>query len=246
MDMATLVGLTLALGAGAVVKGATGMGLPLVALPALTALLGLQHAIGIILIPILVTNGWQVWRFRAAVGEPGLEFLPRFLVVGAAGIAVGTWALGALPERSLTFGLGLILLAYASLRIARPSFAVGPRLSQWLSAPMGLGAGALQGATGISAPLGVTYIHAMRLDRAAHVFAVSAMFLAFALVQLPAVAVAGIYEREWLFQGLAALAPVVAFMPLGEWLGRRFSRETFDRVILIFLAGMGIKLTLGL
>lgn len=246
MDTATLVGLTLALGAGAVTKGATGMGLPLVALPALTAFVGLQHAIGIMLIPILVTNGWQVWRFRAVIDQPGLAFLPRFLLAGGVGIAIGTWALGALPERALTVGLGVILLGYVALRLARPGFAVGPGLARRLSAPIGVGAGALQGATGISAPLGVTYIHAMRLDRATHVFAVSTMFLVLTLVQFPAVWVAGIYQPEWLLQGVAALAPVVAFMPLGEWLGRRFSRETFDRVILVFLAGMGVKLALGI
>ena len=245
METSTLIGMTVALAAGAVAKGATGMGLPLVALPSLAAILGLQHAIGVLLIPILVTNAWQVWRFRAARRGAGLAFLPRFLVAGAVGVAIGTWALGALPERSLLFGLGAILVGYVALRLARPHVAVGPALAIRLAPPVALAAGALQGATGISAPIGVTFIHAMRLERAEHVFAVSAMFLGFSLVQLPAVAIAGIYQQAWLAHGLYALLPVMAFMPLGDMLGRRFSREAFDRLILGFLALMGAKLVLG-
>ncbi len=111
MDIGTAIGLGLALGAGAVAKGATGMGLPLVALPALTALVGIQHAIGIMLVPAIATNLWQVWRYRDERRDGALAFLPRFLVAGAVGIAAGTWALDALPERSLVMALGAILSA---------------------------------------------------------------------------------------------------------------------------------------
>lgn len=246
METTTLIGVTLALAAGAVAKGATGMGLPLVALPPLAALLGLQHAIGVLLIPILVTNAAQVWRFRAARHGAGLAFLPRCLWAGAVGIGIGTWALDALPERSLLFGLGLILMAYLALRLLRPGAMVSPALALRYGAPVGVAAGALQGATGISAPVGVTFIHAMRLERPEHVFAVSAMFLTFAVVQLPAVVLAGIFETAWLGQGVLALLPALAFMPLGDRLARRFSRVTFDRLILGFLAVMGVKLVFGI
>jgi len=50
----------LALAAGAVVKGATGMGLPLIALPVLTSFFGLQHAVGLMTVPLILTNFWQV------------------------------------------------------------------------------------------------------------------------------------------------------------------------------------------
>lgn len=246
MEITTLTWMLLALGAGAIAKGATGMGLPLVAVPPLAATLGLQHAIGVMLIPIFVTNAWQVWRLRAERTDAALAFLPRLVAGGAVGVALGTWALGALPERSLVFGLGAILLAYVALRLVRPGASVPPRLAGRMSGPIGLAAGALQGATGISAPIGVTFIHAMGLERTGHVFAVSAMFLGFSVVQIPAVAISGIYQPAWVAQGLFALVPVAALMPVGEMLGRRFSRTAFDRLILAFLAAMGLKLSLGI
>src|SRR6218665_2005080 len=106
--------MTLALAAGAVVKGASGMGLPLIALPVLTSVFGLQHAVGLMTIPLIVTNFWQVWRFRSEARQPRLAFMPWFLVGGAVGIVIGTWALTTLPERVLVLSLGLILLVYAA------------------------------------------------------------------------------------------------------------------------------------
>ena len=120
LDPQSIIIMTLALAAGAVVKGATGMGLPLVALPVLTAFFGLQHAVGLMTIPIIVTNIWQVWRFRSEAGSARLSFMPWFLVAGAIGIGIGTWALTALPERFLVLTLGIILLIYVALRLMAP------------------------------------------------------------------------------------------------------------------------------
>jgi uncharacterized membrane protein YfcA len=103
----------------------------------------------------------------------------------------------------------------------------------------------LQGATGIAAPAGVTFIHALGLERRATVLAVSAMFLGFAMVQLPALVVAGIYEMHWLWLGLFACIPVMVFMPVGEWLGRISSPRVFNIMILAFLTVAGGRMVLG-
>ncbi|MCR6670851.1 sulfite exporter TauE/SafE family protein [Devosia ginsengisoli] len=246
MDVTAALIMTAALAAGAVVKGATGMGLPLIALPVLTAAFGLQHAVGLMTIPLIVTNIWQVWRFRKEARSDRLAFMPLFLVGGAVGIGIGTWALTTLPERVLVLVLGLLLLAYVGLRLMAPTWSLGPDLARRLGPPAGLGAGILQGATGISSPIGVTFIHAMKLEREAHVFAVSAMFLLFSVVQLPALWAAGIMQPEWLLQGLLALIPILLFMPVGQWISSKLSRKAFDRMILIFLAVIGLTMVLGL
>ena len=245
MDLQTVLFLTLALAAGAITKGATGIGLPLIALPLLTAAVGLQQAIGIMLIPILVTNAYQVWTYRGARTMPGTAFLPGFLLSGAVGVALGTWALDSLPERLLEMGLGAMLLTYVALRLARPEFTLSAAFATRAGPAVGLAAGTLQGATGIAAPIGVTFIHALGLERRASVFAVSAMFLGFASVHYPAIIIAGIYQVEWLWLGLFACLPILIFMPVGEWLGRRASPRLFDRLILIFLLIAGLGMIFG-
>ncbi|MDF2799465.1 MAG: sulfite exporter TauE/SafE family protein [Devosia sp.] len=246
MDLQAIFIMFMALAAGAIVKGATGMGLPLIALPVLTSVFGLQHAVGLMAIPLIVTNLWQVWRFRAEARAPRLAFMPWFLVYGALGIAIGTWVLTALPERVLVLALGIILLAYVGLRLLAPHWSLSLPLAKRLAPIAGVGGGTLQGATGISAPIGVTYIHSMNLDRPAHVYAVSAMFLTFSVVQLPSLWIAGIMRPEWLVQGLLALLPILLFMPLGQWASGKLSRKAFDRMILLFLGLIGLKMVIGI
>lgn len=246
MDFQSVFIMLVALAAGAVVKGATGMGLPLVALPVLTAVFGLQHAVGLMTIPLIVTNAWQVWRFREEARAAQLGFMPWFLVGGVVGIAIGTWALTTLPERILVLALGTILLTYVVLRLAAPHWSLSLQLAKRLGPLAGIGGGTLQGATGISAPIGVTFIHSMNLERTAHVFAVSAMFLTFSVVQLPSLWIAGVMRPEWLLQGLLALVPILVFMPLGQWASGKLSRKAFDRIILIFLGLIGLKMVMGL
>ena len=235
-----------ALAGGGLVKGATGMGLPLVALPVLAAAFGLTHAIGLMVVPVLFSNIWQVVRLRASRTAPGLGFMPLFLVGVAVGVVAGTWLLKTLPERLLVVALGVMLVGYVVLRLARPSMTIGPAVARRAGLPVEAAAGILNGATGISAPVGVTFIHWMKLDRDAHVFAVSAMFLIMGAVQLPAMFAAGLMEPWWLVEGLLALIPIVLFMPLGRMVALRMSREAFDRLVLVFLGLVGIKMLAGL
>ncbi|SFV37949.1 hypothetical protein SAMN05216456_3184 [Devosia crocina] len=245
-DLTRWLVMGLALAAGAIVKGATGMGLPLVALPVLTTAFGLQHAVGIMAITQVLTNSMQIWQFRAAAREESMRFMPWFLVAGGLGVVLGTVLLANLSERALVLSLGILLLVYFVIKIARPHVTVGPRAARRMGPFTGFGSGVCQGATGISAPIGVTFIHAMGLDRQVHVYAVSAMFLVLGLVQLPSLILAGIMEWEWVLEAIIAMIPILVFMPVGQMLAGKLSRKAFDRMILIFLGLMGLKMVIGI
>lgn len=245
LDPASLAIMFVALAAGALVKGATGMGLPLVALPVITAVFGLQHAVSVMAVVQIVTNSMQLWQFRGEARNPQLDFLPWFLVACGVGVILGTWALSSLPERILVFSLGILLLCYFALKLVAPHLVVSPRMARIFGPFAGFGSGTLQGATGISAPIGVTFIHAMGLERATHLHAVSAMFLVLGLVQFPALLVSGIMQPAWMVQSVLAMIPITIFMPLGQRLAGKLSRKAFDRTILIFLGAMGLKMVIG-
>jgi uncharacterized membrane protein YfcA len=232
--------MALALGGGGLMKGATGMGLPVVALPILAAFLDIPSGVAIICVTGLVLNTIQVWNLRADLWTA--DFLPRLLIGGAIGTAVGTWVLTSLPEQALSLVLAVLLFCYLALRFRNPHLTLSKAAGRRYAAAAGLGAGIMQGATGISSPIGVTFIHAMRLHRTAHVFAVSAMFLMFGIVQLPALAIAGVMTWPLFFQGVLALAPALAMMPVGAWLAGKLSPAAFDRAILALLVVVGVKL----
>lgn len=240
MDWQSLALIALALGGGGLVKGITGLGMPLVAVPVMASFVGVPHAVAVMVVPILVTNVLQMWAYRSC--RRGVGFLPLFLTAGAIGIVLGTWLLVELPERALSLGLAAMVVLYVLLRLLRPDVRLGGAMAQWLSAPAGIAAGALQGATGVAGPVAATFLHAMRLGREPYVFAAAAMFLLFALVQLPALVVAGIMTWRIMLEGTLAVIPALAMMSVGGWLARYLKPQTFDRIILVLLGVIALQL----
>jgi uncharacterized membrane protein YfcA len=231
-----------ALGLGGFVKGATGMGLPLVSVPALAAFVGVPHALAILVTPLIVTNTWQVWRFFPH--REGTGFLRSLLPAGALGIALGTWALTSLPVDVLSVVLALLVILYIAMHLTRPNLRLSKLAVSRASPFVGLIAGALQASTGISAPVSITFLHAVRLTPPSFVFAVSAMFLLFAWVQLAALTVAGIMTWGRFIEGCFALLPIVLTMPIGARASSTLSRQSFERLILLLLAAIASKLFL--
>jgi len=229
-----------ALGLGGLVKGATGMGLPIVALPILASFLDVQHAVALLVFPLLATNLWQAWRFRSDLWRA--DFLPALLIGGGIGIALGTILIASLPERSLSLGVAGVVFAYTALRLLKPQFVVSPGLARRIAAPIGFSAGLLQGATGMGGPIGGTFVHALRLNRTAHAAVLSAMFLLFVIVQIPALAVVGLLTWRIALESMLAVLPAIAMVPVGIWIAGRLSPTAFDRLVLALLIVVAVQL----
>ena len=240
MDLGTgaLLTVGLGLGLGGLCKGATGMGLPMVALPFMATFLGLPHSIAILTLPVLVTNGWQVWQHRDR--RDGCCFLFSLVSLALVGLVVGTLFLKTAPSAGLKLLFGLILASYVVLRIARPAIDHGGRVGR-LAPAVGLLSGLLQGATGIAAPVLATWLHALRLDRDRYVFAISTVYLLFGLFQLPVLMMAGLVNRGVIIESAFALVPVMASMPLGSVIGRRLGQATFEAIVLVVIAAMALR-----
>ena len=107
---------------------------------------------------------------------------------------------------------------------------------------MGLLAGGLQGATGVSGPLLSTYLHGYALAPAAYVLSLSTLFLVFSAVQAVIIGL-GLYTAD-----LCATAPCRtdrAHASVGQPASRRLPAATFRRVILVGLALTATALVYG-
>jgi uncharacterized membrane protein YfcA len=232
-----------ALGLGAMVKGATGMGLPMTALPILATAFDLPRAASIVIVPVVVTNVWQMAQNRASSAETG--FLTPMLGAGLFGMFAGTSLMASLPKDAMSLTLGLVVAGYIALRLSRPLPPLGQVTGRRLAPFVGFLAGGMQGATGLSGPVGVPFIHAMRLSRGAHLFAVSAMFLLFSVAQFVALWMAGLLDWGGVIEGTAGLVPVALMMPVGSFVGSRFTRRAFDAATLSLLAVIAVTLILS-
>lgn len=225
---------------GGLVKGAIGAGAPVVAVPMLALAFDVPTAVTIFVVPNLFSNLWQVWAYRT-------HHLPRaftwpFVAACIVGVAGGTVMLVSLPPEALMIGVACVCFAFIGFRLAKPDWALPLAKATLAVWPVGVAAGVLQGAIGVSAPISVTFLSAMKLERPVFIATISAIFLAMSLVQIPMMAGFGLLTPQRLLFGLGALAILMATMPIGAALARRWSPQVFNRIILVMLAVIAVRL----
>lgn len=235
-----IVVIVTALAIGGLVKGVTGMGLPLVTVPVIAGFIGVERAVLLMVIPSFALNAYQVWLHRAE--HRALPEWPRLLLAGVPGAIFGASVLYYASERFLATALAVWILAYVLLRIAHPSFSLPMSARLRWSPLVGASAGALQAATGISAPIIGPYADALGLRPSAYVFAVCTPFGAFAGSHMVIVAASGLYTADLLGQSLIAVVPAVVCIPVGVWLRRFIQPRLFDWLIRLTLLIMGGRL----
>lgn len=231
---------TLGIAAGGFLKGATGAGAPVVGVPILVLVFDVQKAVAIFSVINLLSNIWQSWAYRKDVTDG--RFVWWFAAAGGAGAAAGSVLLATLPTEVLMASLAAFVVAYIVLRLSRPGWKLSRETARRIGPAMGFAGGLMQGAGGISAPVSVTFLNAMRLDRPEFIGTISAFFLAMSVFQVPVLIGFGILTWERTGLAVLGLVPLFVGVPLGAWAARRLSKEVFDKVILVLLAAIAVKL----
>jgi uncharacterized membrane protein YfcA len=242
VDWADVTIVIIAVAAGSLVKGVTGAGLPLIAVPVIATVVGPKEAIVVMAIPTLISNVMMVRAYRRPIS--GIRDLPALLVAGAVGTVVGVRLLERLDPDALSLTMACSILLYIAARIIGVDIRIPPRLSRYTSPPIGVLAGTLQGATGVSGPLIAFYLHAYGLPRHDYLFALSLTLQIFSVSQIASIWFAGLYTPERLALSALAIIPVVLTLPLGVLMARRLSRPAFDRLVMAVLAASAGKLIL--
>lgn len=240
MSLQTLLIIAAAMGAGSFIKGATGQGLPQVAIPVMATFLGVGAAVVIMAIPGIVTNTWLLWSYREHYKNT--RDLPTVLLTGAAGAVTGTVLLDTLDEKALALALAGMIALYAIVFFTHPDLRLAPGVTRFASAPVGLAAGVLQGATGMSGPLISTYFHGYRLPKQVYVLSITTIFQVYALVQAVTLATLGLYTSTLFVLSVLSLVPIMALLPIGARFTNRLSRRTFDYIVLTLLVASAAKL----
>ncbi|WP_425050428.1 sulfite exporter TauE/SafE family protein [Psychromarinibacter sp. S121] len=229
-----------ALALGGLLKGAVGAGAPVVAVPVLALFFDVKLAVAVMVIPNLFSNLWQGWQYRKSrLPRP---FTLGLALSGAIGAGTGSVILALVPSNLLLLAVAVTVLFYIAFRLARPDWGLSYPAALRVVWPAGFVAGNLQGATGISAPVSISFLNAMRLDRLAFLATISVFFALMSVVQIPVLWAYGLMDWQLVAYGVAAIVPLLAFMPVGNYIARFVPAKLFDRIILALLALIAVRM----
>jgi uncharacterized protein len=235
-----LVGLALLL--AGFVKGASGMGFPLIATPTVALLLDIRIAITILIIPNIVMDAAQIFRggFPFAV----LRRFAWFLLTTLIGVFLGTKILVTLPLWVLNFCLGVMVLVFVVSTWLRFEFTISPLLEKKLALPAGLVGGFLNGMTNAAGPALAIYLYGLRLPKREFIKSIATIFIVTKLSQLMAVSTWNLFNWQTLTLSLG----VTLFVLLGFYGGLktqdRINQQNFSRGLLFLLFGIGVTLVI--
>ena len=235
--------IVLALAAGGLTKGVTGLGLPGIAVPIMATFLGVEQAVMIMVLPTLITNVWLTWRLRDCYRE--VPELPRIAVAGVPGVALGATVLYLASERFLATVLSLWVLAYLVLRFVHPQLSLTGKARTRLALPVGFASGTLQGATGICVPVIVPYVDALGANPRTYVFIFSAVFMSLSFTHLVILGSLQAYTPLQFGQSVLAVVPAMLFVRVGNWLRQFIRPELFSVIIRVVLVVTATRLLYG-
>lgn len=235
-EVLTLITATFLL--GGIVKGMTGLGFPIVVLTMLATTIGLKEAMGLLIVPGVVTNIWQALAGGAFI--PILKRIWTLLVTSVAGIWAGVQILATADTTLLVGLLGTLLFVYSAISLARPQIPPPKNKESLLSPLMGAAGGFMFGLTGSYMIPAVLYIQALGMTRDNFV---QALGMAFCLVMAALglfMSRSAILPMDVVILSVGALVPTAVGMLLGQRVRHKLSEEKFRKVFFIALCFAGL------
>lgn len=219
-----------ALFVGGLVKGVLSLGLPIVALPLMMLVVDVPVAVGMLIVPVLLSNVIQ-----AAQGEGTIALSKRFaplLVALGVGTLIGTALFAALERNTLLLTIGPISILFASASLLQPHLKITPPAERWLALPVGLISGIVGGMSTLFGPLLSIYVVGLHLPRDTFVKVLGMLYVLAAAVML----IGAIAQRTVgplvLALSLAGMLPVYGGMLIGQRIRNRLDQKLFRILVL--------------
>lgn len=233
-----LVGAALLL--AAFVKGATGLGFPLIATPMVALLLDIRTAVTVLILPNLFMDSAQV--MRDGIPYDVFRRFSNLILPTIVGVFLGTMALVKTPLWILNLCLGVMVLLFVGSSLMKFEWSISPRRETFLSPSFGFVSGFLNGLTNAAGPTLAIYLYSLKLEKRTFVKSIATIFVVTKLSQLVAISTWNLFNRETLSLSIQVLLFTLAGFYAGLKAQDRVNQKTFNRGLLALLTLIGIIL----
>lgn len=223
------------------VRGMSGFGAGLVAVPLLAFVVPLNVAVPLASLTVFILFIFLFIRDRREVLWPELRLLAPPTLIG---VVVGLLLFASLDNRLLMLGLGVFLMIYASYMLAVDGFGLPSyRFSRRWARPVGFFGSffdTLFGGGG--GTLVVIYLNSRGITRTAFRATVAALWFMEMIVRVSGYALSGYYTKKVLLLTLLLLPVMWIATRIGERIGNVLSPAVFSRVLAALLFASGVSL----
>ena len=226
----------------AFVKGATGLGFPLIATPTIALLLDIRTAVTVLILPNLFMDSAQV--IRDGIPYDVFRRFSSLILPTIIGVFLGTMALVSTPLWVLNFCLGVMVLLFVLSSMLKIDFTISPRGEKILSPVFGFLSGFLNGLTNAAGPTLAIYLYSLKLDKRTFVKSIATIFVTTKLSQLVAISTWNLFNRETMTLSVQVLLFTLAGFYAGIKAQERVNQRNFNRGLLILLSVIGVTLLL--
>jgi uncharacterized protein len=226
--------------AAGLLKGIIGVGMPVVALPLLSAFIDIKSAAMLLSMPLIFSNLPQALE-GGKTGRCLMQLLP--VVLGMIpGLFLGVRALLALDANIAKIIAGLVLMGVAGVTLIAPKLELQPRLVLPAGIAFGFFGGILGGIAAMAGPLVFIFLLAKGLRGQA--FTKEASLYLVISSGLLVILLATSRQFNWLdvSASTAAMLPVVLGMYAGQHMRDKIAPETFKKLVLIAVIAAGADL----
>jgi uncharacterized membrane protein YfcA len=237
-----IFGLAVFLVAGTV-KGLVGLGLPTITIALTSLVLPLTESIALIALPTVVTNVWQAavgGRFRYIVRRHWPLIVP--LVVA---LYLTMWLVGQKGPTWASVVLGLVLVVYGAMGLARLRLRLSPDLEKPLAPVIGVVSGFIAGLVGVPVIPLMPYLQALEIRPAELVQTLGIVLCATSLTLTASLLNFGLLDGPHALLSAAAMVPSMAGMWIGQRIRARLSIEQFRVAVFTALSLTGLYTVLS-
>ncbi|MFS4437915.1 sulfite exporter TauE/SafE family protein [Paracoccaceae bacterium GXU_MW_L88] len=238
----SLTGAMIALFLAGTVKGATGFALPVLAIGLMAMFLPPKIALAGMLLPTLVTNGLQAFRFGIGEADRMLRRYWRLNIVLLVIVALVAQLVIGIPDRLFFSILGLAVTAFALLQIAGVRLSIAPENRVVAQYVVGVIAGITGGLSGVWGPPVIMFFMAMDTEKREMATALGVNFFLGIVTLTIAHLYSGLLNAETLkFSAILTLA-AIAGQQLGFRIQDKLDQKKFVALVrwVLLIAGLNL------
>ena len=223
----------------ALLRGFTGFGFALVAVPVFSLIMPPTEAV---VLSALLTLTISLIGIRSYWGVVPLKPMWPLVLMACAGTAAGTWLVTMISASHFQFWAGLsVILACLGMSCFRPLQRPLHPIFAWLT---GLLSGLMNGALAIPGPPMIIYAMLQEPQPQRSRALLMTFFLAASLLALASYAVAGFFNLRTAGYFLASIPALYAGDRIGYYLFRHFGSALYRRIALLGLLVMGLSVVI--